>query len=56
VLDGLELGEARDLVVWEPTRGPPRSRSSATGARTLDRVRFEVRGGEAAARPPGPRR
>ena len=44
VLDGEDLGAARDLHVWRPTRGTHVLALVDEGDRVIDRVRFEVRG------------
>lgn len=44
MLDGQELGEARDLVVWQPSRGKHTLALVDDQQRVLDQVTFEVRG------------
>jgi len=45
MLDGQDLGAARDVHVWRPTRGAHVLVLIDEAARVIDRVRFEVRGG-----------
>jgi penicillin-binding protein 1C len=51
VLDGDDLGAARELVVWSPTRGKHTLALIDGDARVIDRVAFEVRGPARAAAP-----
>jgi penicillin-binding protein 1C len=44
VLDGDDLGSARDLHVWRPVRGRHVLALIDGDAREIDRVAFEVRG------------
>jgi penicillin-binding protein 1C len=53
VLDGSALGNARDVVVWGPTRGKHILALVDDHAGVLDQVRFEVRGGAVSARSAG---
>jgi len=49
MLDGKDLGAARDLLVWEPTSGAHTLSLLEEGERLLDSVTFTVRGSAAAA-------
>jgi len=44
VLDGVDLGPAAHILLWQPRRGPHRLALVDGRAHTLESVGFEVRG------------